>query len=199
MGQYTVITKDAGFPEATTGTDNDHKYATAWPIDEHRFLVVHDPDSNAHGLTNKRFGIYLIDDQGNKKQLYKDAAHSCLDPIPLAPRQTPPVVPMSRTGKSTDMAEVNLLNVYDSMLPMPSGVEIKALRVVQLYPIQRSEWTRITRHRTSGEGRQRSLPLASRQACILPGTRRRWHRRAVHDVVRVRRAGRDPHHMPGLP
>jgi DNA-binding beta-propeller fold protein YncE len=134
MGQYTVITKDAGFPEATTGTDNDHKYATAWPIDEHRFLVVHDPDSNAHGLTNKRFGIYLIDDQGNKKQLYKDAAHSCLDPIPLAPRQTPPVVPMSRTGKSTDMAEVNLLNVYDSMLPMPSGVEIKALRVVQLYP-----------------------------------------------------------------
>jgi hypothetical protein len=29
---------------------------------------------------------------------------------------------------------VNLLNVYDSMLPMPSGVTIKALRVVQLYP-----------------------------------------------------------------
>jgi hypothetical protein len=134
MAQYTVITKDAAFPEATTGTDNDHKYATAWPIDEHRFLVVHDPDSNAHGLANKRFGIYLIDDQGNKKQLYKDPAHSCLDPIPLAPRDTPPVIPMSRTGKATDMAEVNLLNVYDSMLPMPTGVEIKALRVVQVYP-----------------------------------------------------------------
>lgn len=134
MGQYTVITKDAGFPEATTGTDNDHKYATPWPIDEHRFLVVHDPDSNAHGLTNKRFGIYLIDDQGNKKLLYKDSAHSCHDPIPFAPREPPPVVPMSRTGKATDLTEVNLLNVYDSMLPMPTGVEIKALRVVQLYP-----------------------------------------------------------------
>jgi DNA-binding beta-propeller fold protein YncE len=134
MGQYTVITKDAGFPEATTGTDNDHKYATPWPMDEHRFLVVHDPDSNTHGLNNKRFGIYLIDDQGGKKLLYKDASHSCLDPIPFAPRETPPIVPMSRTGKPTDMVDVNVLNVYDSMLPMPSGVEIKALRVVQLYP-----------------------------------------------------------------
>jgi len=134
MGQYTVITKDAGFPEGTVGTDSDHKYATAWPIDETRFLVVHDPDSNTHGLTSKRFGIYLIDNQGNKKLLYKDASHSCLDPIPLAARQSSPVVPMSRTGKPTDLAEVNLLNVYDSMLPLPTGVEIKALRVVQLYP-----------------------------------------------------------------
>jgi hypothetical protein len=32
------------------------------------------------------------------------------------------------------MAEVNLVNVYDSTLPLPSGVEIKALRVVQVYP-----------------------------------------------------------------
>ncbi len=135
MGQYTVITKDAGFPEATTGTSNDHKYATAWPIDEHRFLVVHDPNANTAGLTGKRYGIYLIDDQGNKKLLYKDANHSCLDPIPLAPRDTPPVIPMSRTAANkTDPVEVNLLNVYDSMLPMPTGVEIKALRVVQVYP-----------------------------------------------------------------
>jgi len=134
MGQYTVITKDAGFPEATVGSDADHKYATAWPIDEHRFLVVHDPDSNAHGLTNKRFGIYLIDDQGGKKLLYQDTSTSCLDPIPLAPRPTPPVMTPSRTGTKTAPAEVNLLNVYDSMLPMPAGVEIKALRVVQVYP-----------------------------------------------------------------
>lgn len=134
MGQYTVITKDAGFPEGTVGTDSDHKYATAWPIDETRFLVVHDPESNNHSFADKRFGIYLIDNKGNKKLLYKDAAHSCLDPIPLAPRKAPPIVPMSRTGKPTDMTEVNLINVYDSMLPMPTGTEIKALRVVQVYP-----------------------------------------------------------------
>jgi DNA-binding beta-propeller fold protein YncE/mono/diheme cytochrome c family protein len=134
MGQYTVITKDAAFPESTTGTNNDHKYATPWPIDEHRFLVVHDPNANSAGLTGKRYGIYLIDDQGGKKLLYKDSAHSCLDPIPLAPRTTPRAIPMSRSGKPTDMVDVNLLNVYDSTLPMPSGVEIKALRVVQMYP-----------------------------------------------------------------
>jgi DNA-binding beta-propeller fold protein YncE len=134
MGQYTVITKDAGFPEATVDKNADLKYATPWPIDEHRFLVVHDPNSNTAGLTGKRFGIYLIDDQGGKKLLYSDSAHSCLDPIPVAPRETPRVVPMSRTGTKTAAAEVNLLNVYDSMLPMPSGVVIKALRVVQLYP-----------------------------------------------------------------
>jgi DNA-binding beta-propeller fold protein YncE len=135
MAQYTVITKDAGFPEATTITNQDMKYATAWPFDENRFLVVHDPNSNQNGVTNKRFAIYLIDSQGNKKLIYKDPNHSCLDPIPLAPRQTPPVIPMSRTATNkTDPAEVNLLNVYDSTLPMPSGVEITALRVVQLYP-----------------------------------------------------------------
>jgi hypothetical protein len=135
MGQYTVITKDAAFPESATGTSNDHKYATPWPMDEHRFLVVYDPNANANGLTKKNYGIYLIDDQGNKKQLYNDSAHSCLDPIPLAPRDTPPVIPMSRTAANkTDPAEVNLINVYDSMLPMPTGTVIKALRVVQLYP-----------------------------------------------------------------
>jgi hypothetical protein len=134
MGQYTVLTKDAGFPEATVGTDADHKYATAWPIDENRFLVAHDPNSKNGDLTGKRFAIYLIDAAGNKKLIYKDSNHSVLDPIPLAPRKAAPVIPMSRTGKATDMAEVNLLNVYDSLLPMPSGVEIKALRVVQLYP-----------------------------------------------------------------
>ncbi|MGC4068684.1 MAG: c-type cytochrome [Polyangiaceae bacterium] len=34
MAQYQVLTKDAGFPEATVGQNDDHKYATAWPIDE---------------------------------------------------------------------------------------------------------------------------------------------------------------------
>ena len=134
MAQYTVLTKEAGFPEGTVGTDADHLYATAWPIDENRFLVVHDPNSNAAGLTGKRFGIYLIDRQGNKKLIYKDSTTSCLDPIPLAPRPTPMVMTPSRTGTKTAAAEVNLLNVYDSMLPLPTGVEIKALRVVQVYP-----------------------------------------------------------------
>jgi len=43
-------------------------------------------------------------------------------------------MPPSRTGTKTAAAEVNVLNVYDSMLPFPTGVEIKALRVVQVYP-----------------------------------------------------------------
>jgi hypothetical protein len=73
--------------------------------------------------------------QGNKKLLYSCSDHSCLDPIPLAPRPTPPVVPPSRTATDkTAPAEVNLVNVYDSMLPMPTGTVIKALRVVQIYP-----------------------------------------------------------------
>jgi hypothetical protein len=134
MAQYTVLTKDAGFPEATVDKNRDLKYATAWPIDEDRYLVVHDPQSNENGLNNKRFAIYLIDRQGNKKLLYRDANRSCLDPIPLAPRQAPPTLVPSRTGRKTDPGEVVLLNVYDSMLPFPSGVEIKALRVVQVFP-----------------------------------------------------------------
>jgi DNA-binding beta-propeller fold protein YncE/mono/diheme cytochrome c family protein len=134
MAPYTVLTRDAGFPEATVDRNRDLKYATAWPIDEDRFLVVHDPQSNEHGLTNKRFAIYLIDRQGNKKLLHRDANRSCLDPIPLAPRPAPPVITPSRTGRKTDPGEVLVLNVYDSTLPFPAGVEIKALRVVQVFP-----------------------------------------------------------------
>jgi hypothetical protein len=95
---------------------------------------VHDPSSNEAGVTRKRFGIYLIDRQGNKQLLFRDANHSCLDPIPLAPRRPPPVLVPSRSGKKTDPAEVTVLNVYDSLLPFPAGVEIKALRVVQVFP-----------------------------------------------------------------
>lgn len=134
MAQYTVITKDARFPEASAGTDQDMSYATPWPIDEKRFLVVHDPNSNAHGM-NKKFDIYLIDGQGNKKLLYACGDHSCLDPIPVAARPTPSVIPPSRTATDkTAPAEVNVVNVYDSMMPLPSGTSIKALRVVQIYP-----------------------------------------------------------------
>ncbi len=134
MAQYTVLTQDAGFPEATVGQNDDHKYATAWPIDENRFLVVHDPDSNTNGLDRKRFGIYLIDTQGNKKLIYRSPNHSCLDPIPLAPRPTPPQMPPGRPGATTDPAVVTVLNVYDSMFPFPDGAEVKALRVVQVFP-----------------------------------------------------------------
>ena len=134
MAQYTVLTPDAGFPEATVGQNDDHKYATAWPIDEDRFLVVHDPQSNEHGLTNKRFDIYLIDSQGNKKRIYGDPSISCLDPIPLAPRQVPPVIPSDRLVEPTEPAVVTLLDVYDSLLPLPPGTEITDLRVVQVYP-----------------------------------------------------------------
>lgn len=134
MAQYTVLTKDAGFPEGTVDSLRDQKYATAWPIDQDRFLVVHDPSSNEAGLAGKRFAIYLIDRQGNKKLLYRDSNNSCLDPIPLAPRETPPVLVSSLTGKKTDPTEVILLNVYDSMLPFPQGAEVKALRVVQVFP-----------------------------------------------------------------
>ena len=148
MAPYTVITKDAGFPEATVGTDTDMSYATPWPIDEKRFLVVHDPSSNQHGL-KKKFDIYLIDGQGNKKLLYSCGDHSCLDPIPLAPRPTPPVIPPSRTATDkTASAEVNVVNVYDSMLPLPTGTVIKALRVVQIYP----KSTAITESPRKGHG-----------------------------------------------
>ncbi len=134
MAQYTVLTRDAGFPEATVEQNADHKYATAWPIDEKRFLVVHDPQANEHGLTNKRFDIYLIDDEGNKKRIYGDPNISCLDPIPLAPREVPPIIPSDRLVEPEEPAIVTLLNVYDSLLPFPSGTEITDLRVVQVFP-----------------------------------------------------------------
>lgn len=111
-------------------------YASAWPLSEDYSLCVYDPNG-------RHYGIYLIDSFGNRELLYRDAKMSCLDPIPFKPRPRPPVIPLATTQAKAERADpaaelatgtVAVMNVYESEFPMPKGVRIKELRVVNVFP-----------------------------------------------------------------
>jgi hypothetical protein len=151
MGPVKRLTPDQLFPEAEIGTHGDPaNYAGPWPLSEHFFLCVYDPDSRSNAGTKNNYGIYLVDAFGNKELLYRDPAISCLDPIPLRPRPVPPVIPTqtavgkppSERGKNApvdpksapEFGLVSLVNVNDSLYPMPKETKITHLRIVQLLP-----------------------------------------------------------------
>ncbi|MHC4284441.1 MAG: hypothetical protein ACYSWZ_15930, partial [Planctomycetota bacterium] len=112
----------------------------AWPLSEYFYLCVYDGDGSARRGTKNNYGIYLVDAFGNKELIYRDPVISCLSPIPLRPRQKPPVL----AGGATDIPEqspelqktttVGVINVYNSRLPFPEDTTIKALRIIQLLP-----------------------------------------------------------------
>ncbi|HEY9063091.1 MAG TPA: hypothetical protein VIO64_21730 [Pseudobacteroides sp.] len=134
LSTITKITPDAKYPESETGITTDQKYATPYPLSEDYYLCVYDPNANTNG-GNKRYGIYAIDTKGNKSLLYSDPNFSCYGPMPLRPRKVPNIIP--GTAKPTGQAQdgvVSVMNVYNSLLPLPSGTKIKELRIWQVYP-----------------------------------------------------------------
>jgi hypothetical protein len=85
----TRLTPEVPFPEAEKHLrpiEQCMAYGTAWPLSEDDYLCVYDTAA-------KNRGIYWIDRFGNKELLYRDPAISCLSPLPLKPRSTPPVIP----------------------------------------------------------------------------------------------------------
>jgi hypothetical protein len=97
------------------------------------------------------YGIYLVDVFGNKELIYRDPEIACLSPMPLRGRPMPRVMPdMNRRGPQTNPATrlmaagesaktpeatLILVNVYDSLKPLPEGTRIQSLRVLQLLPM----------------------------------------------------------------
>jgi hypothetical protein len=140
MSQLERLTPEVPFPEAEA-RDIAAKmiYTTPWPLSEDDYLCSYDPQANRHGL-------YWIDRDGNKEPIYADPQIACLDPIPLAARPCPPVIPRQTqvarhasdpapagAGQSA-AATIAVMNVYDSDFPWPVDTRIAALRIVQVLP-----------------------------------------------------------------
>jgi hypothetical protein len=131
MSQVKRITPEAPFPEAETGNDDNYPYGTPWPLSEGFYLV------------NYWDGIYLLDSLGNRELIYQTAAASfrTLDPIPVRPRQIPPVIPtMTHQGENltpnAPNATISVMNVYlsDEFGKLPEGTVIKNMRIIQIIP-----------------------------------------------------------------
>ncbi len=156
MSQIRRVTPDQLFPEAEYYIDKGSAaYASPWPLSEKYYLCVYDGFANAqYGSIDagaRRYELTLLDAFGNKIPIYRHPAISSLSPMPLHPRPMPPVLP-HRTligrprlpnGQKPEiippeelpkLAEVGLINVYNSRYPMPEGVRIRALRVWQVLP-----------------------------------------------------------------
>ncbi len=157
MSTMKRITPDQLFPEAEFGQSRgSSSYASPWPLASHYYLCVYDRRANAQygDLTGeqmkaRRYGLYLVDAFGNKILLHRNPEISCLSPIPLHPRRTPPVIAHATpkgppvVGATRVAAEpvpatarVGLMNVYDSIRPLPEGTKITHLRIWQLFPKQ---------------------------------------------------------------
>ena len=135
MSQLARLTPDVPFPEAEGRPIGKYMvYGTPWPLSEDDYLCVYGRDA-------KNRGIYWIDRSGNRELLYRDAAVSCLSPIPLRPRPRPPVIPDATTQTAAAKkaaaglpATVAVVNMYDSDFEWPKGARITALRIIQLLP-----------------------------------------------------------------
>ncbi len=79
-------------------------------------------------------GLYYFDRFGNLELLYREPGISAMYPIPLVPREVPPVVPSTLDGSLGDEGELLLANVGQSFQALPAARRIAALRVYQVLP-----------------------------------------------------------------
>ena len=168
MAPVRLITPDERFPETEYGYFcRSAAYATAWPLSEDYYLCVfgypevkkwarNNDDVN---ITVENYGIYLLDAFGNIELIYRDPNISCLSPIPLKSRPTPPVIPdmvqpyvvdLNQSRLNLDRPEqvaaaqreqnnhepgvVSIMNIYESRHDWPENVKIKNLRIIQVLP-----------------------------------------------------------------
>jgi len=133
MGQLRRLTPYVPFPETEIQARSQYPFGTAWPLSEDFFLC------------NWWENLYLLDRFGNRNLIVENPlcfagafqpSFRLIDPIPCRPRKKPPVIPdltgWNQADEHTDnSAAVAVMDVYDSDLPLPEGVEIRWIRVIQ--------------------------------------------------------------------
>lgn len=99
------------------------RYEDPYPLDNNHFLVSRD-------VGGEEMAIFLIDTFGNEIELHRDAP-GCYDPMPLAPRARPPVIPAAR-GHGDAPGHFYVQDVYSGthMQGIKRG-DVKFLRVVE--------------------------------------------------------------------
>ena len=128
MSQVKRLTPEYLFPEVERPAP--HAYGTAWPLSEDFYLC------------NYNFGLYLLDRFGNRVVLYDPGSgpFRIRDPFPLRSRETPPVVPVKTwQGKRHSTpdhrrATIKVMNCYAGDMPLPPGIKVKQMRIVQVIP-----------------------------------------------------------------
>jgi hypothetical protein len=135
------LTPEVGFAEAEGWPKSF--FFSPWPLSEDYYLVAFSHDPLPGGYTShhrdSETGLYYYDRFGNLELLYRKQGISAVYPIPLNP--TPDATDSARPGDPQlgDTGLFLLSDVRQSLLPLPAGRRINALRVFQLLPKSRSD------------------------------------------------------------
>jgi hypothetical protein len=117
-----------------------HCYRSPYPLSETYFLAAYsydallgEPEANPAAM----FGLYLVDAFGNKELLFRDPEISSLWPVPLRPRERPPL--LASLLEPTSVAEGTFIvqDVHRAWPALPPGT-VKRLRILQVLP--KSTW-----------------------------------------------------------
>jgi hypothetical protein len=121
----------------TTWSDKMGIYGTAWPLSEDYYLCTKLKDSTS---TTKGGSIIFLDKSGNEQVVYTNDSWIPVDPIPVKARIKPPLLTTStwegeRQNRSDHKrATIFIADVKQGDIPLPAGVEISALRIIQVFP-----------------------------------------------------------------
>jgi len=115
-----------------------------YPLSAENFLVAHKPAGEKWNAP-KAYGIYLLDERGGVRLVYRDAAISCWLPYPLKPRAKPPVLATPRDAARARAGEAVCMvsDVYHGLEKVERGT-IKWLRILEQVPrpwAARRHWT----------------------------------------------------------
>lgn len=115
------------------GQDGD-QFGYPYPLDSRHLVVAYAPaGARSEGIfAQGHFGIYLMDLDGNRELLAWDATLPCNQPVALAPRPKPPLLP-SRADREQATGTLFLQDIYagGGLKGVAPGT-IKRLRVVGL-------------------------------------------------------------------
>ena len=136
----TRLTPEVCFPEIEGWPLTS--YANPWPLSERFYLVawgcegqrVPGPEgwSRWHSVQRPSNGmaLYLYDAATRSRELlWADAAIACGDPIPVRPRERPPVIASQLTATAPREGCFLVADVYRGLNDVPRG-EVKSLRLV---------------------------------------------------------------------
>lgn len=162
LDPITRLTPDAMFPESEVPVISRHKttwyspitlskppvlppeavrwpghcYRTPYPLSEKYFLAAYsydpligEPDANWPAM----FGLYFVDQFGNKELLYRDPEICSLWPMPLRSREKPLVLPSLLEPTDRKEGTFLLRDAHVGWPPLPQG-SVKRLRIVQVLP-----------------------------------------------------------------
>jgi len=140
----TCITPEIGSPGMYQATWEMGFFQDPYPLSEELFLVSYRPGPR----TNKAgYGIYVLDTEGNRAELYRAPEISCFQPIPLRPRRRPAAIPpvaasdAARHAASSSAENTGTFFVQDVYQGM-TGIErgrVKYVRVMGVLPWPWSE------------------------------------------------------------